>query len=39
MVLLAATVTPDQAHVEALTFGFLLLLSLGLIAGLIFGRN
>lgn len=39
MWLLGAAVTPDQTHVELLAFGFLGLLVLGLIAGLIFGRS
>jgi hypothetical protein len=35
----SASFTPDQAHSEALVFGFLLLFVGGLIAGLVFGKG
>jgi hypothetical protein len=38
--LLAVTyVTADQAHLEALSFGFLFLFGIGLIAGLLAGKK
>lgn len=39
LLLTSASFTPDQAHSEALALALLGLFGLGLIAGILFGRN